>query len=68
MENEDKIEALEEIKNMSSEDVLEFLYEISDTWKKDKDPLEKLKETLRSMIRRLKEDKFDKMNQYFLID
>jgi len=59
---------LKEVKNMNAEDILEFLYEISDTWKESDNPLEEIRKDLRSMIRTYKEDKFEKMYQFFRID
>lgn len=61
------MEHVQELSDVRPEDVLEFLYERSDEWKKAKDPVEKMKEHLRTMIRTFKEDKFEKMNVHFRI-
>jgi len=64
-----------DIKDIRVEDILEFIYEAMDTWKKfadstkkDKEPItfeEKMKEDLRSMIQTIKEEKFEEMDNYF---
>lgn len=43
---------------MTPEAVLEFIYEISDKWKDEDDPIESMKSELRIMIRYFKEKKF----------
>ena len=43
---------------LSTEAVLELVYEISDKWKDEDDPIEAMKTDLRTMIRFLKEEKF----------
>jgi len=58
-------EEIELLKDMRPEDVLEYLYEISDSWEKASKPIEKAKEDMRTMIRELKEQKFSKMDPYF---
>jgi len=60
MEEENKL-----LKDMRPEDVLEYLYEISDRWEKAPKPVEKAREDMRTMIRELKEEKFSKMDPYF---
>ena len=50
------------------EDTLEFIYELSDKWKDEKDPLESMKSDLRTMIRYFKEEKFDKLQEEFGVD
>lgn len=50
------------------EDALEFVYEISDKWKKNEDPIEKMKADLRTMIRYFKEEKFDKLQDEFRVN
>lgn len=50
------------------EDALEFVYEISDKWKKASDPIDKMKEDLRTIIRYFKEEKFDKLQDEFRVD
>ena len=50
------------------EDALEFIYEISDKWKKASDPIERMKEDLRTIIRYFKEEKFDKLQDEFRVD
>lgn len=57
-----------EIMFIRPEDVLEFMYEISDKWKKEKDPIETVKTDLRKMIRYFKEEKFNKLHEVFGID
>jgi len=57
----DKEDELKEI-NVDAEDVLEYLYEISDKYKKTEDPIESMKADLRTMIRYFKDEKFDKIN------
>jgi len=47
------------------EDALEFIYEICDKWKTQKDPIETMKSDLRRMIRYFKEEKFDKLQNEF---
>ena len=59
---------MKEVRDMGAEDVLEFLYEISDTWKESDNPIEKIQADLRTMIRTYKEDKFEKIHRYFRID
>lgn len=66
-EDIEEMEYKKELENMRPEDVLEFLYELSDEWKKTKDPVEKIKEDLRAMISTFKEDKFERMNVHFRI-
>jgi hypothetical protein len=43
---------------ITPEDILEFVYEISDKWKDENDPIESMKSELRTMIRFFKEKKF----------
>ena len=50
------------------EDALEFVYEISDKWKKEDDPIETMKADLRTIIRYFKEEKFDKLQDEFKVD
>ena len=50
---------------IDAEATLEFIYEISDKWKKEQDPIESMKADLRTMIRTFKEDKFEKMESHF---
>ena len=50
------------------EAVLELLYEISDKWKKEDDPIETMKADLRTIIRYFKEEKFDKLQDEFKVD
>ena len=50
------------------EDALEFIYEISDKWKEASDPIERMKEDLRTIIRYFKEEKFDKLQDEFRVD
>jgi len=54
--------------DIGPEDTLEYLYEISDKWKKEKDPIESMKIDLRTMIRYFKEEKFDKLQDEFRVD
>jgi len=61
------MEYIQEMSDMRPEDVLEFLYDLSDEWKKVKDPVEKMLEHLATMIRTFKEVKFEKMNVHFRI-
>lgn len=63
--DKDMIEEQKELADMTAEDVLEFVYEISDKWEKEKDPIESIKSNLRTMIRAFKEDKFEKMQNHF---
>ena len=49
------------------EDALEFIYEISDKWKQASDPIEKMKEDIRTIIRYFKEEKFDKLQDEFRV-
>ena len=58
-------ENMEKKIDIGPEDALEYLYEISDKWKKEKDPIESMKEDLRTMIRYFKEEKFDKLQDEF---
>ena len=51
--------------DMKAEDVLEFIYELSDKWKTTKDPIESMQGDLRTMIRYFKEEKFDKLQEEF---
>jgi len=51
--------------DMKAEDVLEFIYELSDKWKTTKDPIESMQSDLRTMIRTFKEDKFEQMGSHF---
>lgn len=66
MEKEQKEEYLN-AGEISAEDALEYLYEISDKWVKEKEPIESMKADLRSMIRYFKEEKFDKMQIEFRV-
>ena len=50
------------------EDVLEFLYEISDNWKEATNPIDKMKDDLRTMIRYFKEEKFNKLKTELNLD
>jgi len=50
------------------EDILEFLYEISDKWKDENDPIKSMKSELRTMIRYFKEEKFNMLHEEFGID
>ena len=50
------------------EDALEFIYELSDKWKKEKDPIETMKSDLKNIIRYFKEEKFDKLYNEFKIE
>ena len=50
------------------EDALEFVYEISDKWKKTEEPIECMKSDLRTMIRYFKEEKFDKLQDEFRVN
>jgi hypothetical protein len=50
------------------EDALEFVYEISDNWKKTNDPIEEMKKDLRTMIRYFKEEKYSKLKEEFNLD
>jgi len=59
---------MENIKDIRTEDALEYLYEISDKWKKEKDPIDSMKADLRTMIRYFKEEKFDKLQDEFRVD
>lgn len=47
------------------EDTLEFIYELCDKWSKEKNPMECMKNDLRTMIRYFKEEKFDKLQEEF---
>lgn len=67
MEKE-QIEEYLDMKEMNAEDVLEFVYEISDKWKKEKEPIESMKADLRNMIRYFKEKKFDRLQNEFRVD
>ena len=64
MEKEKEYSNIEEI---NAEDTLEYLYEISDKWKKTEDPIEKMKSDLCTMIRYFKEEKFDRMQKEFRV-
>lgn len=61
-------ENMEKKIDIGAEDALEFVYEISDKWKKEKDPIESMKAGLRTMIRYFKEEKFDKLQDEFRVD
>ena len=61
-------ENMEKKIDIRPEDALEYLYEISDKWVKEKDPIESMKEDLRTMIRYFKEEKFDKLQTEFRVD
>lgn len=50
------------------EDTLEFIYELSDKWKNTDNPIETMRDDLRTMIRYFKEEKFDKLQEEFGID
>ncbi len=50
------------------EDVLEFVYEISDKWKDENDPIDAMKSELRTMIRCFKEENFNMLREKFRID
>ena len=65
MEKEEEYSNIEEI---SAEDALEYLYEISDKWVKEKEPIESMKADLRTMIRYFKEEKFNRMQKEFRVD
>ena len=67
MEKEQKEEYLA-AGEISAEDALEYMYEISDKWKKEKDSIESMKKDLRTIIRYFKEEKFDKMQSEFRVD
>lgn len=64
-----------DIKDMRLEDILEFIYNATDTWEKfanstknEKNPVtfqEKMKEDLRSMIATIKDEKFREIEEYF---
>ena len=61
-------ENMEKKIDIGPEDALEYLYEISDKWKKSDNPIESMKEDLRGMIRYFKEEKFDRMQSEFRVD
>ena len=61
-------ENMEKKFDIGPEDALEYLYEISDKWKKQKDPIESMKEDLRTIIRYFKEEKFNKLQTEFRVD
>jgi len=61
-------ENMEKKIDIRPEDALEYLYEISDKWVKEKDPIESMKADLRTMIRYFKEEKFDKLQDEFRVD
>lgn len=61
-------ENMEKKIDIRPEDALEYLYEISDKWKKEKDPIDSMKADLRTMIRYFKEEKFDKLQDEFRVD
>jgi len=61
-------ENMEKKIDIEAEDALEYLYEISDKWKKSDNPIESMKEDLRYMIRYFKEEKFDKLQDEFRVD
>ena len=61
-------ENMEKKIDIGPEDALEYLYDISDKWKKEKDPIESMKADLRTMIRYFKEEKFDKLQTEFRVD
>ena len=53
------------LENMRIEDVLEYLYEISDKWEKSDNQIENMREDLMTMTRKLKEEKFTAMDMIF---
>lgn len=50
------------------ESILEFIYEISDKWKDEDDPIESMKSDLLTMIRFFKEKKFNLFLEDFGMD
>lgn len=67
MGSKNLIEEIEERKvweNMRAEDVLEYLFQLSNKWEKEKDPIEAMRDDLRTMISAFKENKFEKMGLY----
>ena len=50
------------------ESILEFIYEISEKWKDEDDPIESMKSDLLTMIRFFKEKKFNKFLEDFGMD
>jgi len=61
-------ENMEKKIDIGAEDALEYLYEISDKWKKEKEPIESMKADLCTMIRYFKEEKFDKLQDEFRVE
>lgn len=61
-------ENMEKKNDIGPEDALEYLYEISDKWKESDNPVESIKEDLRTMIRYFKEEKFERMQSEFRVD
>jgi len=61
-------ENMEKKIDIGPEDALEYFYEISDKWKKEKDPIDSMKEDICTMIRYFKDEKFDKLQTEFRVD
>ena len=57
----------EQIKNIRAEDVLEFVYELTTEWEKEKNPTDVMRSDLRSMICIFKEQKFGKLQEKFRV-
>ena len=49
------------------EDVLEFIYDLTDKWDKQKNPMDIMRADLRLMISFFKEEKFVKLQEKFRI-
>ena len=57
----------EQIKNIRAEDVLEFVYELTSEWEKEKNPIEVMRADLRMMISFFKEEKIGKLQEKFRV-
>ena len=49
------------------EDTLEFVLELTEEWKKEKDPIETMRHDIRLMICYFKEEKFEKLQEKFRV-
>lgn len=49
------------------EDALEFVYDLTSKWEKEKNPIDVMRSDLRLMISFFKEEKFEKLQEKFRI-
>lgn len=65
--DKEEMEYEEQIKNIRAEDVLEFIYELTTEWEKEKDPIDIIRTDIRLMISFFKEEKFGKLQEKFRV-